>query len=118
MRALLARHANLLTISRAAIEEQYARSLQKLNAKAEKTGDAAFGYSIQPGFDCDDSYALTSRSLNAAWTRLVLEFKERADMHLQISDTLKKQVCDPLSAFAGQSDFTTCLYCSNSKLNS
>ena len=29
--------------TRAAIEEQYARSLQKLNIKAEKTGDAAFG---------------------------------------------------------------------------
>ncbi len=35
-----------------------------------------------------------------AWKRLVLEFKERADIHLQKSDLLKKQLCDPLSAYA------------------
>ena len=42
------------------------------------------------------------RSLLLGWKRLVAEGKERADLHLQISETLKKSVADPLTAYSEQ----------------
>eukprot|EP00042_Codosiga_hollandica_P053452 m.700073 g.700073 ORF g.700073 m.700073 type:complete len:606 (+) comp58699_c0_seq2:13-1830(+) len=66
---------------RAMIEEQYARSLQKLKLKADKVTEQTFG------------------SLGNAWKRMTQECAERADTHLHTCEVLKKNICDPLQAF-------------------
>ncbi len=43
---------------------------------------------------------MDARTLGICFKRLMLEMKERADIHLQLSDVARKQVCDPMSAFA------------------
>ena len=45
---------------------------------------------------------LTARTLKAAWGHVVGEFKERADWHLSICETIKKSICDVLPSFAEQ----------------
>eukprot|EP00045_Choanoeca_perplexa_P013160 m.147421 g.147421 ORF g.147421 m.147421 type:complete len:636 (-) comp16259_c0_seq8:96-2003(-) len=66
---------------RAQIEEQYAKSLEKLKAKAEKVGDNTYG------------------PLKDSWSRLLKEFVDSAGWHNRISNLLRTRCCDKLLLF-------------------
>ncbi|EGD76087.1 hypothetical protein PTSG_00794 [Salpingoeca rosetta] len=66
---------------RAAIEDAYAKSLQKLKAKASKLEYFPHG------------------SLRDAWSRILKEFEEQASWHNRISDMFKSRICESLLGF-------------------
>eukprot|EP00043_Microstomoeca_roanoka_P013066 m.127531 g.127531 ORF g.127531 m.127531 type:complete len:632 (-) comp15659_c2_seq1:291-2186(-) len=66
---------------RAAIEETYAKSLQKLKLKTAKLDEFTHG------------------SLRDAWSRIILEFEEQAAWHLRIADMFKSRICESLLGF-------------------
>lgn len=88
---------------RIALEEMYGKSLQKLNAKAEKTGENVFGfvYDCHIVF-CELRLIMLARSLSLAWKRLVIEFKEQGELHLTMAEVLRKNVAEPLLVFSEQ----------------
>eukprot|EP00055_Hartaetosiga_balthica_P015570 m.92800 g.92800 ORF g.92800 m.92800 type:complete len:676 (+) comp8901_c0_seq3:109-2136(+) len=66
---------------RAAIEEQYAKSLQKLQGKALKIDN------------------FTEGSLRDGWSRIVQEFEEQAQWHTKIADMFKIRICESVLTF-------------------
>jgi hypothetical protein len=66
---------------RAAIEETYAKSLQKLNKKAGKTGQDVYG------------------TFKLAWAGFAQELADQAKLHQQTADLMTKKICEPLIKF-------------------
>lgn len=71
----------VLPVCSAAIEETYAKSLERLKTKASKMGDNTYG------------------TMKQAWTTILDSFTTEAQWHTSVAEQLRNTVSDPLLAF-------------------